>query len=219
MPQIIPAIAAAGSAFAASSVGTFLTTTVLGKFLASTAISLAVNALAVALAPNQQTRSGGISTNVTTSGAEHARSFILGTYATAGHGIMPPLCYDIDKDDRKYLTYVLGLSDTRISGVESVMVDGQMQQLQAQRLPGHPAYHFDDELGARPVGELEPCAWFKFKDGSQTAVDPMLLSKFEFYPDRPITSDFKFTGVAYAIASFKYNTKDPKFLGFLKSNS
>lgn len=218
MPQVGAAIAAAATAFSTSAVGSFLLHTTVGKLLLSTGMSIALNAMATALGPNPGDQgNGGIARGETTAGSEYARSFILGTYATAAHAIAPQYVWDIDKDDNKYLTYILDLSDARIHGVEAWMIDGKEYKLRPQRNPGDAGYFFDDKLGQRiDDDDLSRHAFVRWHNGTQTQADPVLVEMFENYPNYPIDSTFTFTGVAYAVMTFKWSNKDPSFSSFPK---
>jgi len=183
------------------------------SWMLSTALSLSLSYASMALTPKQSMQSGGISTDVTTSGSDVARSFILGTYATNGHLIMPPFVYDTDKDDNKYLTYVLDISDAPIDSIIEWQIDGKVRNLEPKRNPGDSGYHPDDQFGQSFDGELSRVGYAKYHDGTQTAADPTLLQFFSTYPDYPVNENFIMKGVAYAITTFKYLNDDPKYSG------
>jgi len=193
MPQIGAAIAAAVSAFQASAIGTFLTTTIAGRLLTT----VAMTALSQALAPKPKIP--GIKTSSTAGGGVNPLSFIIGKYATAGVAACPAMSHGkVGKTPNAYLTYVIELSDIPGVALNRLIIDGEYVTL-------GPTPHAD--YGSPVEGRLAGYAWCKFYDGSQTVADPMLLSKYGSYPDRPWTADMIGRGVAYAILTFRYNRK------------
>lgn len=214
MPQLGPMIVAAATAFKASAVGNFLLTTTVGKILTSTALSTAMTAMTTAISGKPQMNGGGISTKTTGGGAEIPRSIMLGYCATAGSGMLPAFSHDNDKHDNGQLTYVIALSDKPVDSLLGIIVDGkEFYEFEAQREPGHPGYHPDDQYGRRPVGKLNSACWVRFRDGRQTTADAALVNLFGEYPERPIKNTFIAKGVAYAAITFKYRAKDPKYSG------
>ena len=193
MPQIGVAIAGVIGAFQATAVGTFLTTTFTGRLLASVALS----ALQVALAPKP--KAPGITTEFTANGGTNPCGFILGKYATAGDAVCPPMTHGVaGKTPNAYLTYVVALGDIAGQTLERVMIDGAYVDLGTTP-------HAD--YGLPVTGRFAGYAWVKYYDGSQTVADPMLLSKYAAYPERPWLSDMIGTGIPYAICTFRFNRK------------
>lgn len=208
MPQIVPFIASATSAVAAGTATFAQFATVMAVNMA---MSVSLTALQMALAPNPEMNAGGISGDMR-KGADVARSFILGTWSTAGHEIMPAMTYDIDKDDNKYISFMINVSDLPVTEFSEAFVDGKKVTLLPIKNPGDAGYHFDDQHGHR-IAEGDQRGWFRFTDGTQTTVDPVLAT-FGNYPHRPIDASFKMTGVAYAVATFKHLNKDPKYTSY-----
>ncbi len=198
---ISSAIALLASTFAASSIGTFLTTTMVGRLLTSVAIS----ALKMALAPKAKSgQSAGIQTNITQTGADQPVSWVMGKYATAGVFACPPMTHGkVKKTPNAYLTYVVNLSDIPGMTLSRVAVNGVWITFSG-------AAHAD--YGTPATGDYAGYAWVKYYDGSQTVADPMLLSKYGSYPDRPWTSDMIGRDMCYAIMTFR--VKQELFSGF-----
>lgn len=192
----MPAIGAALGAFATSvgsafAAGGFFTSTILGRLL----LSIGLSALQAALV--KKPAEPGIKTKVTQTGGTNPQAFPLGKVATAGTHACPPMTHgSAGKTPNAYLTYVILLSDVPGCTLSRVMVNNQYVTL-----GGSP--HAD--YGLPVTGDMAGYAWVKFYDGSQTAADPMLLSKYALYPERPWLSDMIGRGTAYAIVTFRYN--------------
>ena len=190
-----------GAAFGATAFGSFLTTTMLGRLLTS----VALGALRQALAPKAKSgQNSGIQTNITQTGADKSVSWVMGKYATAGVMACPPMTHGkVDKTPNAYLTYVVNLSDVPGMTLSRVAINGVWMTMDGS---GHPDY------GQRFTGEYLDYAWVKYYNGSQTTADPMLLSKYGSYPDRPWTSDMIGRETCYAILTFRF--KQELFSGF-----
>ena len=193
MPPVGAAISAAFSAFAATSVGTFLTTTIVGRLLVSVGASL----LLQALTPKPKISDPGIRTSTTQTGGQTSEAFILGTYATGGTLIAPPMSHGrVGDTPNAYLTYVIELSSVPGCTLESLIVDDE-----AVTFGGTPHADYGSPIGGRFAGR----AWVRYYDGSQTTADAMLLARYGSYPDRPWSSDMVGTGLCYAILTFRYD--------------
>lgn len=191
MPAIGTAIAGLVTAFKATAVGGWLTTHWLGRLLASTALT----ALQASLTPRPATP--GITTEYTLTGDTNPCGFTLGTYATAGDMVCPPMSHgEVGGTPNAFLTYVIALSDVPGQTLSRVIIDGAYVTLGA--VP-HADY-------GRPVeGRLAGRAWVKYYDGSQNAADPMLLAKYGSYPERPWTADMIGRNTCYAILTFQFD--------------
>lgn len=195
MAAIGAAIGAIFSAFSASSVGAFLTSTIVGRLVVSIGASL----LLQAIAGKPKVAAPGIRTSTTQTGGQTSESFILGTYATGGSLIAPPMSQGRAGDTpNAYLTYVIELSS-----VPGCTLDGLIIDDEEVTLGGSP--HAD--YGTPVQGRYEGFAWIKYYDGSQVAADPMLIDKYGDDPARPWSADMKGTGLCYAILTFRYSAK------------
>ena len=188
---LLSAGAGIGAAFSATAVGSFLTTTFLGRLLGSIALS----ALQAALMPKPATP--GITTEFTQTGGVNPCAFILGTYATAGDFVGPPMSHGtVGKTPNAYLTYVISLGDVAGQTLSRVLIDGAYVTFSG-------AAHAD--YGTPATGRLAGYAWLKYRDGTQTVADTMLRAKYGAYPERPWLADMVGTGVCHAILTFRYN--------------
>ena len=201
MPPVGAAIAAVGTAIggAISAVSAFAAGSFIGSLIVNTAISVGISLIARALTPKPKIQQSGIQTAVTTTGGTEAQGFILGKTATAGHHVCPPMSHDDGGTPNGFLTYVIEFSDRPGVGLSRVILNDGYSELGTTP---HSEYGFP-LLGQRIGGKDH--AWIKFYDGTQTAADPMLVSKYSSYPDRPWSSSFIGTGTAYAILTFRYN--------------
>ncbi|MDZ4094526.1 MAG: phage tail protein, partial [Paracoccaceae bacterium] len=179
-----------GAAFGATAVGGFLATTP-GRLLASVALS--------ALLGNSvpKARDPGITTPVTQTGGTNPVSFVLGTYATSGSAVSPPMSHGkAGKTPNAYLTYVVDLGDAPSPALDGLIIDGEFVTIGTV---AHPDY------GLPLTGRFTDFGWVKYYDGTQTAADPMLLAKYGTYPNRPWLADMIGRGVPYVILTFRYN--------------
>lgn len=167
-----------------------------------TIIAIAVNLITSvalsALMRNKMKRNqdnGGIKVERKQTGGVVSRSIVLGYYATGGSEVCPPMSQgESDGLPNGYLTYVIALSDVPISAISRLIINGEYIPIDtSQNLEyGHPV--FTDYAGE---------VWIKFYDGTQTTADPLLLSKFASYPNRPWNANMVGRGVAHSIITFK----------------
>jgi hypothetical protein len=191
--EAAPLVAAIGSF--ASTVGAFFAASPLLQIAGRLLLSVALSALQRALMPKP--REPGIKTKVTQTGGTNPQAFPLHKVATAGTFACPPMSHgSVGKTPNAYLTYVVVLSDVAGAALSRYMINGQYVSLGGV---AHPDY------GLPVTGDLNGFAWIKVYTGLQTAADPMLLSKYGLYPERPWTSDMIGRGLVYAICTFKYN--------------
>lgn len=183
--------ASVGSAFAATAVGTFLTSTV-GRLLTTVALT----ALSSAMQP--KTKAPGIVVEETQSGGTNPASFVLGRYATGGYAVGPAMSHG---DSLKQLTYVIDLGDIPITSVERLILDEEYVTVDWADTSEPNGY------GSPVRGRLDGYAWLKVYTGTQTVADAMLRAKYGSYPTRPWLSDMVGLGVPYAILTSKYNTE------------
>lgn len=201
MPPVGAAIAAVATAIggAISAVSAFAASSFIGSLIVNTAITVGISLIARALTPKPKIQQSGIQTAVTTTGGTEPQGFILGRTATAGHHVCPPMSHDDGGTPNGFLTYVIELSDLPGIGLSRVILNDGYSSLAAT---AHPDYGFP-LLGQRIGGKDH--AWIKFYDGTQTAADPMLVSKYSSYSDRPWSSSFIGINTGYAVLTFRYN--------------
>ncbi|WP_375175519.1 hypothetical protein [Pseudooceanicola sp.] len=197
----------------AAAVGAF------GVALIQIGVGLVFSAVAQALQKKQnRTQTPGIRTKFTGQGDVSPQTMILGLYATAGHMMAPYYTHSraaagggdnnfgaIGSGD--YATFVINLSDTAITDVTALYLDGVRFDV-GTHLAGtaHPHYGTPVASGVDRndyVGKV----WLKVYDGTQTAADPYLLAAYGSHPDRPWKATSWHRGGAYAIVTVKRDTK------------
>lgn len=189
-----------------------VSSTSVAAFAIRIGVGLAFSALSQALAggvANANAAPNGITLRSTTAGEQTPQSFILGTYVTAGNLTAPEMSHGIDGDTR-YLTRVVDLSDVQVTALDALIINGERAQL-ATGSPATltmtsgdgttPAIHPDYGPTVNK-GDFIGFAWCRFKDGSQTSADAMLLDKYGSYPQRPWENTMVGRGVAYAVMTF-----------------
>jgi hypothetical protein len=192
MGFVVAAFSAIAGAFAASSVGAFLTTTFVGRLLTSVAVS----ALSSAFAPKQNQLPSTIRTSVTAGGGVNPCSFILGRYATAGYSVCPEMSFrGRSRSKHGTLVYVIELGDVPGQELDLFYVDNELVALDPP----------DGDGWREATGRLDGHARLKYYNGTQTEADPYLLANFSDYPDRPWRTDMIGTDLCYAIIEFIFD--------------
>lgn len=95
------------------------------------------------------------------------------------------------------LTLVIELGDIPGQQLARVLVNDEWLVLGT--VP-HP-----EGFGLPATGKFAGFVWVRYYDGTQTAADPMLLSKYSAYPERPWSADMVGTGICYAIVTVYFN--------------
>jgi len=193
MAFLAPAIATIATTVGAAFAEGGFFTTFFGRIL----LAVASSALQMMLAPKP--KAPGIKTKVTQTGGTNPCAFPLLKYMTAGTHVCPPMSQgSAGGHPNAYLTYVVILSDIPGASLSRLQVNGEYVTLAGT---SHPDY------GQNVTGTMANNLWIKVYDGSQTTADPMLLTKFGSYPERPWSSDMIGRGLVYAIVTFKYKRK------------
>jgi hypothetical protein len=172
---VVAAVSAVFSAFAASTVGAFLTTTFVGRLLTSIAIS----ALSRLLQKRPEApKQSGIKTNGTAAGGTNPCSFMLGSYATDGYLSAPPMTTNSPNGGtpNALLTYVIEIGDIAGQQLEALIVNNDYTPIEANDFWA---------FGRRILGRYTNNAWLRYYDGSQTTADANLVASYGSYPERP----------------------------------
>jgi len=154
--------------------------------------SIAVGLLARIVSGKPDQGVQGIATPITMTGDVNPQSFVLGTYATAGQLVYPPLTHGTNH----YKVYVIAVSAKKGQTLERLAIDGAWVTIGTTV---HPDY------GNQIEGKYLNYAWVKLYDGTQTAADPMMVSKYGSHADYPYTTDMVGNGNCYVIVTLKYN--------------
>lgn len=195
---VVSALVSSGVTFAGTAVGTALV---------KIGIGLLYSALGSALSPNgQKAKNGGVQTQSTTYGEQTPQSFILGTYLTAGNAVCPDMSHGVNGDTR-YYTRVVDAGDVWYEGIQFAYVDGRKMVFDGAASPD--GYGNTISTGS----DWQDFVWAKFKDGTQTTADSMLLAKYGSYPNRPWQSDMIGRGIPYGIFTFLWRNEPQIYSG------
>ncbi|MFE3836066.1 phage tail protein [Pseudogemmobacter sonorensis] len=181
---------AAGATFAATTWGGIAV-----KLLTSVALS----ALSQALMETPKQEVAGLRTSTTLSGGVNPEAFCIGPYATDGAFVGPPMSCDASGGNtpNAILHYVIELAGIPGHGLDGLILDGEVAEI----LPDHIHPDHGNRIGGRFLGK----AWIRYYDGTQTAADPYLVSRYPIGHVRPWTADMIGSGICYAILTFLYD--------------
>lgn len=184
---------------AAAAVGTFIGGLgAVGSFLLKTAVGIGLNLLAQAISgkPKSAANSAFGINGTLQSGGDVPRSFILGTYATAGSLVWVNTWGQDGETPNAYLTQVIAIEDLPRHVLEGVLVNGE--QVTFGSTP-HSSYGY-------PVAQYNNGGadhlWMKWYDGTQTTADSFLVSTAS-NSNRQWESTRVGRGVAYVIVTAK----------------
>lgn len=181
---IVSAIATGASALSA-----------IGSAILGIAINFGVSLLQKALQPDQ--KPAGVKLDVEI-GDDIPVSTTIGTYATAGKRKYINTYDGNSKNSHLVLIYELG--NLPSGGLAGLWIDDKKVTLDETVTT--------DERGF-PVKEFrrddKNYAWVRFYDGTQTAADAFLISKFKDDEDRPWKSTMIGRGIPYAIVTYRFN--------------
>lgn len=141
-------------------------------------------------------RNAPIESTYTSTGGVAPLSFIVGTYATAGHMEAPPMVHGPVDRPRSMLNYVVSVSDVPGCELSRMWIDGK--EWTAHSTEG-------EYYGLVGAGRWYGKAWVRWKNGYQTSADDMLLAKYGADPDRPWLADMVGRGVCHAVLTFRYD--------------
>ncbi|MEJ5079807.1 phage tail protein [Ochrobactrum sp. MYb379] len=139
-------------------------------------------------------------------GGDKSLSFIVGTYATAGHLEFVNSFGKVDDVENAVLTQVITVSDLPVQSIGNrVFVNGET----CNRDPSIVTSSEAAKLGATsyPIAEYKYSRWWftflKYYLGDQTTADATLVAKFAG-DERPWLGDMIGRGVAYVIATAEF---------------
>lgn len=188
-----------------------LTSTTIGKLILTVALKIGLSLLQRILTDNEEPQQPGIKTSIGL-GGDKSMSFIVGTYATAGHLVYANTWGKVRSTPNAGIAQVISVSDLPVSGISNEV---WMRGRKINRDPG---------LGDRP-GSL---AWFgsgsypftefthgdhpgiywlfaKYVAGGSDTPDPTLLSTFGAAGDRAWDNGMIGRGVAHVIFTAEFN--------------
>lgn len=203
MPQVGVAIAAFVGGLAASAGAGAALSAWIGAASVRLLTSVAISALYTHLSEKSQTTNlpAGVRTSVTQTGGTNPTSFVLGTFATAGYMVAPPMSFGTaGATPNAYLTYVVELGDIRGMALNRLAIDGEYATIGGSPIvSGTFAGMYD--IYTKWFGY----AFIRYYSGAQIAADPTLLAQFGAYPSRPWTADMPGYDQCYAVIIFRFN--------------
>lgn len=172
----------------------------IGQLLLGVALKAGASLLARARSKREEQRPAGVKGSMTV-GGDNPMSFIIGTYATAGQLEYVNSYGKAGKTPNAYLVQVVSLSDLPVSAMSStVWINGEKCTIDWNAAPTDAGYPV---LQYRHKGTDH--LWVRFRDGTQTTVDPYLSSTFGADATRPWVADMIGRGVAYVIVTARVN--------------
>lgn len=198
-------IALFGAAFAATTAGAVV------SYLIGAAIAYGVSLLQQALmGEDQPTQQQGVNLNVKM-GDDKPMSFMAGKSATAGKRKYVGAWGNSSKTPNAYYVDVIEVANIPLPGTPAFWVDDKkvtVDWADTSDVRGCPVLEYRD-------GDRDHL-WFKYYDGTQTAADSYLLSKFANDPERPYKVTMIGRGCPYFIATARLNQElfpsQPTFL-------
>ncbi|MDE1991664.1 MAG: hypothetical protein KGI75_04140 [Rhizobiaceae bacterium] len=176
----------------------------IGKLVLTVAINIGLSLVEKAMAKKDQPQPAGAKLEISM-GDDHPMSFIIGSHATAGRRKYAGSWGEDGKTPNAYFTDVIeiGSIPNRAGerGLTSLWIDDQ--QVGVLWEEPHPDGRGFPVLQYR-VGSTD-YLWIKFLDGTQTAPDPFLTTKFGVDPDRPWKSTMIGLGCQVVILTARYN--------------
>ncbi|ENN87816.1 hypothetical protein RHSP_47694 [Rhizobium freirei PRF 81] len=177
---------------------------IIGKLALTVAINVGLSLIEKAMAKKDQQPAG---TKLEISmGDDHAMSFIIGSYATAGKRKYAGTWGEDGKTPNAYFTDVIEIGSLPnfggARGLTSVWIDDQKVGVLWEE--PHPDGRGYPVLQYRVKGK--DYLWIKFLDGTQTSPDPFLMAKFGSQAERPWRSTMIGRGCQIVILTSRYNT-------------
>ncbi|NKJ04123.1 phage tail protein [Rhizobium sp. SG741] len=190
---------------AISSIASFFSSISIGKLILTVAINIGLSLVEKALAKKDKPQPAGTKLEISM-GDDHAMSFIIGSYATAGKRKYAGTWGEDGKTPNAYFTDVIeiGSLPNRAGerGLSSLWIDDQKVGVLWEE--PHPDGRGFPVLQYRVKGK--DYLWIKFLDGTQTSPDPFLTAKFGGHAERPWKPTMIGRGCQVVILTSRYNT-------------
>ncbi|AGB71727.1 MULTISPECIES: phage tail protein [Rhizobium] len=191
---------------AISSIASFFSSISIGKLILTVAINIGLSLVEKALAKKDKPQPAGTKLEISM-GDDHAMSFIIGSYATAGKRKYAGTWGEDGKTPNAYFTDVIeiGSLPNRAGerGLTSIWIDDQKVGVLWEE--PHPDGRGFPVLQYRVKGK--DYLWIKFLDGTQTSPDPFLTAKFGAHAERPWKPTMIGRGCQVVILTSRYNTE------------
>ncbi|MFB2561757.1 hypothetical protein [Rhizobium sp. IMFF44] len=186
--------------------GFFSSIGAIGKLVLTVAINIGLSLVEKALAKKDKPQPAGTKLEISM-GDDHAMSFIIGSYATAGKRKYAGTWGDDGKTPNAYFTDVIEIGNlpnrAGERGLTSVWIDDQKVGVLWDQ--PHPDGRGFPVLQYR--ANNKDYLWIKFLDGTQTNADPYLMAKFGTHAERPWKPTMIGRGCQIVILTSRYNTE------------
>ncbi|EKF43972.1 hypothetical protein NA8A_04150 [Nitratireductor indicus C115] len=188
-----------------------LTSTTIGKLVLGVALKLGMSLLQSVLMKQDEPQQSGIRTKISVGGVK-SMSFLVGTYATAGHLVYANTWGAVRKTSNAGLAQVIGLSDLPVTSISNeVSMRGRMvtrnpalgEQAGSFSWFGPESYPFEEFTD----GDHPGIYWLfaKYLPSGGVDADAKLRSVFGGDADRPWQADMIGRGVAHVILTAEFN--------------
>lgn len=188
-----------------------LTSTAIGKVVLNIALKIGMSLLQAAMTETDEPEQPGLRTTIDVGGVK-SMSFIVGTYATAGHLIYANTWGQVRTTSNAGLAQVIGISDIPVTSISNevwmrgrkiVRDPGLGEQSDSHAWFGEDSFPFPEFT----VGEHPGIYWLfaKYRPAGAEQADGRLRQVFSGDPERPWTDDMIGRGVAHVILSSEYN--------------
>ncbi|WP_245447533.1 phage tail protein [Nitratireductor sp. OM-1] len=208
---IILASTAHAHAGALAGLVSLLTSTAFGKLILSVALKVGMSLLQRLMMKDEEPSQPGIKTRIGL-GGEKPMSFIVGTYATAGHLVYANTWGKVRKTPNAALAQVISVSDLPVSAISNEV---WMRGRKINRNPGvgdQPGSFAWFGEGSYPFSEFTHddyagIYWLfaKYRTGGATTADPELLTIFGGAGPRAWDAGMVGRGVAHVILTAEFN--------------
>lgn len=178
----------------------------LGGALLRIAVGVGLSLAARALSGEKTPEAGGVNGKLQ-AGGDVARSVVFGRTCTAGSLVYANTWGEENGTPNAYFTQVIVLADHPISSLTGLWVNGDAVTIDTSITTSEKGYPVTEYT----TGGDDHHLWIRWYDGTQTAADPLLISKVSS-SKRPYGSNRIGRGVAYAVITAQV---DPElFTGF-----
>jgi hypothetical protein len=189
-------------------IASFFTVAGLTSAALQLAAGIGLSYIAAAIKGGSKQEYAGIQGTLQT-GGDTPRSFILGTYNTAGSLVYHNAYHQASDTPNALYAQVVALSDLPVTAISEYWLDGQKLDVRA-------ATNQYGDYSNDHISNGDQHLWFRFYNGTQTAADTELVSGLAT-SERPYGSDRIGYGVSYVIVTALMDRRDnenPMFKGF-----
>lgn len=185
----VAGLVAAGKAFLATKIGSFVAT-----------IALNVGSSLIAQRLRKKPRQPGLQNQFRGRGGSEPGSFVLGRVAVKGHQTY----HNSSGRNNKWYHEVIELCDLPGASLERLIIDGEYSELGGDYVKD--GVNYGRIILSKNKDHDSHRGFIQFYNGTQTTADPMLVHFFNF-DARRWTPNHKLTGVCYAVLTYYQDRK------------